>query len=445
MKTNRYYFTIIIRIILITLNCFILIWFFTETSRPATTLFFLLLLIIQAASLIIYLNRINRDLANFLIYLQENDTSLVFSRNRVERNFKNIMTSLNEINQKIHEARLSREEKHQYLKAVVDHLDTGIFSFNRNGKIELVNKAALAIFGLRTFSEVEMLYRKYPPIAELINNPSVYSDSPVKIHSGGKTLDLSIKTKELKIGNEKFKIVSCQNIKPELEERELESWKKFIRVLRHEIMNSITPITTLTLAIKRCFSGNDKQKMPDEITGSDIEVALSAVEVIEERSKGLINFVEKFKSITDLPKPINRVFPISEMFEKIRVLFQSVLYEKKIQLIIKPNGCLVRADEQLIEQVMINLLKNAVEAINSDGEIVLEAFGKGNTTFIRVIDSGQGIEPENLENIFVPSFSTKENGLGVGLSISRQIIQLHHGQISVESQPGFGSTFEIRL
>jgi nitrogen fixation/metabolism regulation signal transduction histidine kinase len=442
MKFNRYCLSIVFRVILITLNCFVLVWFYSQTSRPATTLFFLLLVVLQTVSLILYLNRINRDLANFLIYLQENNTSLVFPRNRVEKNFRNIMSGLNDISEKIHNAQISREEKHQYLKAVIEHVDTGIFSFNSKNEVELVNRAALDILNTQKLTNLDNLN---PDLAAKLKYPDK-ENFLVKTESKGKQMNLSVKLKSVRIGDELIKIVSLQNIKAELEEQELESWKKLIRVLRHEIMNSITPITTLATAIKRCFSKNNIPKPLNEITVGNINDALMSVEVIEERSKGLISFVEKFKSITDVPKPIIMNFRVLPMLEKVRLLFVDLCKEKETELTIEAvdPDFTVSADEQLIQQVIINLVKNSIEAINHNGIITLRAFrNNAHKVCIQVVDNGKGIAPEDLENVLVPSFSTKEDGMGIGLSISKQIIQLHHGEISVRSLPGKETVLEI--
>ncbi len=444
MKVNRFYIIIIIRVILITLNSFVLIWFFTETHRPATTLLFFILLIIQTISLIRYLNRVNRDLANFLIYLQENDTSLLFSRNRVEKNFRNVMSGLNDITKRIQAERISREAKHQYLKAVIEHLEVGVLSINANGMIEMANQAVSEIFGIRNINSAQSLTAGYPELERLFAED--FTEGVIKINAAGKISELAVKAKHIRIEGEDLRIYSFQNIRNELETRELDSWKKLIRVLRHEIMNSITPITTLTVAIKRSFTRNGQLKPLNEIDSSNIHDALTSAEVIEERSKGLISFVDKFRNITDLPRPVFKSYSVSDMFGKVQLLFQNALREKDITLTcISEPDLYINADEQLLEQVLINLVKNSLEAIDRHGNITLKALSNGDQkTCIQVTDSGIGIPAADLENIFVPSFTTKENGMGVGLSICKQIIQLHHGEIKVNSTPG-ETVFEILL
>jgi signal transduction histidine kinase len=214
-------------------------------------------------------------------------------------------------------------------------------------------------------------------------------------------------------------------------------------------MNSITPITTLTTAIKRSFTDKARTKSPAEISSENINDALLSAEVIEERSKGLINFVENFRSLTDLPKIKPVKFSIERMFENTKVLFSKETGVKEIEISaeIESNEFMLMADEKLFEQVLINLVKNSIEAINRvNGKIVLRAFHKmDGFSSVQVIDNGKGITPGEVENIFVPSFTTKENGTGIGLTISKQIIQLHGGTIAVTSQPNKETCFEICL
>jgi two-component system, NtrC family, nitrogen regulation sensor histidine kinase NtrY len=449
MKNNRYSMFVIIRIILITLNSFALTWFYTQTNRPATTLFIFLILVFQSVNLIYYLNRVNRDLANFLVFLQENDTTLAFSQKKIENNFKGLTFHLNKINRKLQEVRIEKEQQYQYLQAVIEHVGIGLISYDENGDIELLNKSAKEIFGISNIGNIKIIETQFPELSSVFREINQMNPKLLKIKTQNHELQLTVKSSVLKFNDRIIKLVSFQNIKSELEGQELDSWRKLIRVLRHEIMNSITPITTLTTAIKRSFSDKSRTKSLAEISTENIDDALLSVEVIEERSKGLINFVENFKSLTDLPKLKYAGFFIERMFESIKLLFENELKSKKVKLIteIEHKGLSINADVKLLEQVLINLVKNSMEAFEKpDGIITLRASNQPDGTIsIMVIDNGKGIKPEDLENIFVPSFTTKETGTGIGLSISKQIIQLHGGVITVKSRPDEETCFEIEL
>lgn len=447
MKNSRYAVVVAIRVIFITLTCFVLIWLQTQTNRPATTLFALVLLLIQTGSLIYYHNRINRDLANFLVFLQENDTSLAFSRKRIERSFQGLTFHLDKINLKLQEARMERERQFQYLQAIVRQVDTGIIAVDEEGRIEIMNRAALDMLGIRS-GQVDSV-SKLPVELTGVMQEGDKAVSPVKIKAKGNALMLSVKSGMVKFDNRVIRLISFQNIRPELEAGELDAWRKLMRIQRHEIINSITPITTLTTAIKRCFMQGRTRKELNDVTVENIDDALSSVAVIEDRSLGLLDFVERFRSLTDLPVPKITKTPFRNLTDPLLALFSKDLIDRKItfKVILEPENLVVSADEKLLEQVFINVLKNALEAIRSPGgEIMLRAYSdRQYHVVIEISDNGIGIEDAALESVFIPSYTTKENGSGIGLSLSRQIIQLHGGTITVRSQPGVSTVFVITL
>ena len=193
MKNSRYSIVIVVRVILITLNCFLLIWLYTQTNRPATTLFALMLLIVQMVSLIYYHNRINRDLANFLVFLQENDTTLAFSRKRIERSFRGLTYHLDMINQKLQVARMDRERQFHYLQAVVKQVDTGIIAYDETGKIELFNQAAQELLGLHAAAKIDFINNIPDEMAGLLSTGNRITSSPVKIKTHGSERVLAVK------------------------------------------------------------------------------------------------------------------------------------------------------------------------------------------------------------------------------------------------------------
>jgi nitrogen fixation/metabolism regulation signal transduction histidine kinase len=449
MKNSRYTVVVIVRVILITLNCFALIWLFTQTSRPATTLFVLVLLLLQTGSLIYYHNRINRDLANFLIFLQENDTTLAFSRKRIERSFRGLIYHLDKINQKLQAARIDRERQFHYLQTVVKQVDTGIIAYDQNGKVEIFNKAAQDILGIQLLHNIDALKDVYPEfVSQLLPVPR-FKTVPVKITTKGIIHILALKSGMLKFNERSVYLVSFQDIRPELEAGELNAWRRLIRIQRHEIINSITPITTLTTAIKRSFKKGRTYISPKEVTGEHIENTLNSVEVIEDRSRSLIDFMERFKNLTDVPAVKRNNFQLGSLLSQVAGLFSKELHSAGIRLEInlKPGNLMLLADESLIGQVIINLVKNGLEAIHrTDGWIRINACkDPGGNTIIQVADNGIGIEPAAMESVFVPSYTTKEKGSGIGLSISRQIVHMHNGTITIRSNPGAETVVDIVL
>jgi two-component system nitrogen regulation sensor histidine kinase NtrY len=449
MKNSRYSIIVVIRVILISINCFALIWLYMHTNRPATTLFAFFLLIFQTSCLIYYHNRILRDLANFLVFLEENDTTLAFSKTRIERSFRGLTYQLNRINQQLQFARIDRERQFHYLQTVVNQVDTGIIAYDQDGKVELFNQAARELLGIHSLKTIDALIISCPELAAFIIQGNKTSFSPVKIETPKNERVLSIKMGSLRFDNRVIQLISFQNIKPELEAGEIDAWRKLIRIQRHEIINSITPITTLTTAIKRRFKNGEERRSLQEITDEFIEDALNSVEVIEERSHGLIDFMERFKSLTDVTRLKTGLFRMQKLVDHIAILFSREMNAGNIHMKadVTPGNLTLNADEKLLEQVLINLVKNSMEAIqHPGGEIFIKAFRNSqNACVIQVIDNGPGIENTALESIFVPSYSTKENGSGIGLSITRQIVQLHNGTIEVRSTPGVETVVEIIL
>ncbi len=250
--------------------------------------------------------------------------------------------------------------------------------------------------------------------------------------------------------NEPLTLISVQNIQSELDEKELEAWQNLIRVLTHEIMNSITPIASLASTANRLLgnASTDLEKYP-EIRESFRDVS-QAITTIESRSQGLLKFVESYRKLTRIPKPEFEIVPIRELFNRVVPLMQAKFDERGIRFTqsIEPETLEITADLNLVEQVLINLLQNALDwaGTKPNGEAILSAgMGNAGRPIVQIIDNGPGIQKEALEKIFIPFFTTKPDGSGIGLSLSRQIMQLHHGSISVTSEPGRNTVFTLKF
>jgi nitrogen fixation/metabolism regulation signal transduction histidine kinase len=389
-----------------------------------------------------------KDLSNFLVFLEENDTTLSFSKKRIENSFRGLVSQLNKINTKMQLARIERERQYHYLQAIVGQIDTGIISYDQQGRIGIFNRAAMILLGIRQLKNITDLCAHFPELSEdKLAGKKIYS-SAVKIIVNGNEKVLSVKVGAIKLDDQWIRILSLQNIKSELQAGELDAWRKLIRIQRHEIVNSLTPISTLTTAIKRRFLTGAGRKPATELTDEHINDALECVEVIEERSKGLIAFMESFRGITDLPRIEHGVLVLSVIFNNVSKLFEKEFKEKNIEVSnqIVPHSLVMQGDAKLLEQVLINLVKNSIEAIkHAKGKIRMFAFQNHDNIVIQVTDNGMGIPKSDLDSIFVPSYTTKNNGSGIGLSISRQIVQLHKGTIEVRSASDNETTFEIIL
>ncbi|MDO9339873.1 MAG: ATP-binding protein, partial [Bacteroidales bacterium] len=239
---------------------------------------------------------------------------------------------------------------------------------------------------------------------------------------------------------------SIQDIKNELDEKELESWMKLIRVLMHEIMNSITPITSLSESLSHIYSTDGIPVLPEAVTAKTIVTTLQGLNVIKEQGKGLMSFVESYRKLTRVREPVKKLFKVADLMSRMQILYNSLERSERMDLSIslKDPDLEIFADQNLISQVLINLVKNALEANenNPDGKIrIVAGVDNNHHPEICVNDNGPGITEENLDEIFVPFFTTRQNGSGIGLSISKQIMRVHGGNLKVRSVPNKETIF----
>jgi signal transduction histidine kinase len=249
--------------------------------------------------------------------------------------------------------------------------------------------------------------------------------------------------------------VTLQDIKSELDMHEMDSWQKLIRILNHEIMNSVAPITSLSSTLSGFFKSGDKEREPEFITPRIISDTIRGLNIIEDHGKGLINFVESYRSLTQLPKPEFARVNIKEFFERIMILvnsgFDNDNNKYKVRPLITssvtPDDITVVADDKLLALVFVNIVKNSIEAFGEykeDDFISMNASrNQDGRVILTIKDNGPGMDADTLEKIFVPFFTTKESGSGIGLSLSRQIIRIHNGSIICDSTLGEGTTFTM--
>ncbi len=323
-----------------------------------------------------------------------------------------------------------------------------MMSFDENYQVKYINKAAKDLLFIYSIHNLDDLKEKQSGIHNLIPTLQPGQAQTIKILSNGEMKVLSLRLAEFKLMDTKYKLISFQNIKSELDEKELDSWQKLIKVLRHEIMNSVGPITSATTSLMRFLSEGGKAKPIADLNDKIITDSVEGLKAIDTRGKGLMDFVQTYRNITSLPQPKFEKIDLTDLLDRMAVLFQDKMTEQGIQFSIQNNAdnAFLIADVKLIEQVLINLLTNAMEAVQqSETKEVLLQTGQNEQgqILILVSDTGKGILAENIENIFVPFFTTKEKGSGIGLSLSRQIMSMHQGSISVNSGVGEGSRFVL--
>jgi nitrogen fixation/metabolism regulation signal transduction histidine kinase len=382
--------------------------------------------------------------------LRYDDVSISFNKDKnVDPYFKNLYKELNNIISEISTVRSDKESEHQYFQNTVKHINTGIIAFDEKGKVEICNNSALTLLNLSNLNNIIDTEKTQIGLSKTFKNIKPGTTKLLKLIIKNDIIQLSIKAADFKIKERHIKLISLQNIKTEIDQSEVDAWQKLIRVLTHEIMNSVSPIKLLSGSLIEMFEENNKIKTIHEIDNKTIENSVLGLKTIRKRSDGLSNFVETYKSLTQIPKAKFSEFKVCKLFEHISTLLKSDLEQKSIQFEYNcnPVDLVLYADEKLVEQVLINLIKNASEALLNcnNPKINLKAELVNNLVQLKVSDNGPGISTEVLDNIFIPFFTTKEKGSGIGLSLSRQIMLLHGGNISVKSTPNTETEFTLRF
>jgi nitrogen fixation/metabolism regulation signal transduction histidine kinase len=395
-------------------------------------------------------NKTNEDLVKFFSSVQDQDSSIRFSGDSKNAPFRKLHDKMNNLNTIIQKVKIENERTSQFLQSVVTHVDVGLLSFNGDGRIEIYNSAAKRYLKVQQPGQISTFKMRNSEIFEIITTIKPGQEILHSMKIENVLQSVLIKATQLKFENDVIKLISFQDITNELNKKELDSWQKLIRVLTHEIMNSISPITSLTKVISGYFKKQDSETplRSIEIDDHKIGKTLSGLATIEETGIGLLEFVDKYRSFTSLPKPDLSKFKVEDLFHNCSLLMESNISEHiEISTDINPEGITLIADYAQIEQVLINLIKNASEALSDmkNGKIKLKASCTEGRVLIQVEDNGIGIAGDIIEDIFVPFYTTKKNGSGIGLSLSKQIMQNHDGIISVNSAPDKGSEFTLKF
>lgn len=446
MISKNLYINLVIRVIFIIVLSLFTGWAVASGKSLRLIILCIIVLTISAVNIITYLNSVNRKIRYFFDSVRNDDSNLSFPV--VERNLtvREIYRSMNNVNRQIQDLKIENRNQEQYFKTLIGHLAIGIITFDRKGFVVHSNASARNLIGAEVLTHLSQIERIDRILYQAISNlkPSERRLVPLRTERG--EIQLSLKAAGFSSRDDELMIVSVQDIKNELDEKELESWMKLIRILMHEIMNSITPITSLSESLTGIYTLEGEPVTPDRITTDTISTTLKGLNVIKDQGKGLLAFVESYRQLTRIPEPQKHSFRVSQLFERLGVLFNSMMKSDNISLefSIADPFLEISADQNLISQVLINLLKNAFEANDGavNGKIIISAsLNRDARPEICVTDNGPGIPPENIDKIFVPFFTTRENGSGIGLSVSRQIMRMHGGSLKVRSIPEKETTF----
>jgi len=367
------------------------------------------------------------------------------------KSFEKLSSSFNEVINEFKKHRAEKEENYNYLQTVVQHVNIGIICFDSEGDVDMYNNAAKRIFKKNIIRNINDLKTVENELPETLLQMKAGDKILLKIYTEDELKQLSFYATEFRMRGQEFILVAFYDIHAELEEKEIESWQKLIRVLTHEIMNSITPISSLASTVNDILIDNTSEEYKlNNLNEEDLENVESALQTIKRRSEGLLNFVDIYRNLTRIPQPNFRYFSVNEAFDRAEQLLKQKIEKLNIKYTCKvyPNDLKLTADPDLIDQVIINLFLNAIDAVITakSPEVSLVAYNnQSNRTIIEIADNGTGIKPDIIDKIFMPFFTSKKDGSGIGLSLSRQIMHLHKGSISVKSKQDEGTVFTLKF
>lgn len=408
----------------------------------------LVMLLAVGVNLYRYTTGMNRKLTRFLESVRYSDFAVAFrADSKLGPSFQHLNDQFNEVLGAFRLARSEKEASLHYVNTIVQHVSVGLLTFDAAGQVELVNQTALRLLGIYRLRTLSELNASHPGLLELLQ---LSSGTPA-VYQPGNGSELSVRGTAVRLRGRLVTVVSLQNIRTELQQRELLAWQNLTKVLRHEIMNSITPIVSLAGTMRDIVEIDLMGKEREE-HGNDTPASRSALNdlhdallTIEQRGGSIMAFVDAYRHFTTIPQPVLASVSVARLLNRVAQLTPSGLRQPAITVSVSPNELTIQADAGQIEMVLLNLVKNATESLADTPRptIRLEASAPGGQVTIQVADNGPGIEPEALEQIFIPFYTTKKTGSGIGLSLSRQIMNLHGGQLTVESEPGRGSTFRL--
>lgn len=442
-------FTIVLVILqsMLALTLFTLMWTIFRSHMVITSINLAVLVILEMIYLIYYINRTSRDLARFFDAFRFQDGTVSFAVPEKQKKFSALYQSFEQLLKEFRILRSSLQTEKQFYLGALNHIGMGLIVVSPNGTVKFSNRAIQRMVESGHIDNLNTLDKLKPGLGSTILQMSPNSKELVKVVLYNEVVQLSVRCSVFRMENDLYRILSFQDIKYEIEKNEAEAWQKLIRILTHEIMNSVSPITLTSSGIIQMLEKEGKPRNLAEIDSAVLNNVLTGLQAIRKRSKGLASFVESYNAINHLPQPVMTLIPVSGLFGHIELLMKEEFQRNKVlfESTVAPLSLVLHADERLVGQILINLLRNALQAMDQVQEkhIILSAFQMDEQVRISVTDNGKGIPPELLDSVFVPFYTTRNEGSGIGLSLSREIMKLHGGGIRVYSVPGRETTFTL--
>lgn len=448
MNFKNFRINIALRVILLTISIFGFNYSFS-TNVFFTPIIVGGFIIFQVVSIIRYIDKTNRELSSFLESVRFSEFTRSYKLEGMGGSFEELNDAFNEVINDFQKVRSEKEEHFHYLQTILQNIDVSVIAYRPDGQIELINKSAKKLFQVSGLRNIRGLETLSPELVELLFTIKPGQNELIKIQDDDDFLQLAIYTTNFKLKDKVVTLATIKDIQNVLEEQETEAWQKLIRVLTHEIMNSITPISSISSTLDimlKAYPGDEGEHT--QIDNESLGELKKALQTINNRSNGLLHFVNTYRNLTKIPQPNFSICSVTDLFDNVKGLLGEEISSNgtQLEISVEPSTMNFTADGKLIEQVLINLVKNANQALkgHEDGLIKMSGFynKRGHVT-LQVADNGPGILPDVLEKIFIPFFTTKPNGSGIGLALSRQILRLHNGSITAQSHVGKETVFTM--
>ncbi len=451
MAFNKYTLRISFRLVLIFMAMLALALVIGQQARLFTVLGVSLILIAFIVELFRTIARTNSIVESLLDSIRYGDYNKTIRNKAAGLGFEGLADSAQTIVQAIASAKIEKETQYQYLQTILEHIHTGVLTINEAHEPEMINPLALNTLGLYntkkpTWAEIE---KRTPLFTSAVEAMGESGRQMIRLSTTPTGKQLLVLINTVKIGGAPIKIITFQDIEPEIEQKEMESWQTISRIMAHEIMNSLTPLSSLTETGIMLLESEGKPKDVSGISQKTIDNLYTALKTISSRNRALTEFIGSYRQLSRLPLPEKKELQVTGLLEELRELYEIPCKEKGIACSFNhgPENLRIMADDAQLKQVLINLIKNATEAMYKVPNPVIGISVKRilHQVSIEIYNSGPAIPPNIFEKIFVPFYSTKPEGSGIGLSLSRQIIHNHGGQIAVDSEEGKGTTFKLML
>ena len=446
MVSKNFYYKLVIRALFVGLSALGASYTFLIKEYLFSGLL-TLLFVTQLILLVRFFNQMNRTIAYLFKAMKNEDFTLRFPKETKLQSLNELNINLNLINDTVQELYLKNEAREKYYQEIIKQADIGILTVNAAGHILFANPTMEGLLNHRPLNHIKQLQQVDDNLYRLFKELKPFDRKLVELTNEREQKQLALKCTGVVLNEQELLLVVAQDIDKELDEKETDSWVRLIRVLTHEIMNTITPITSISDTILRYFTKNGEAISSADLEESHVQNTVKGLEVIKNQGGNLMDFVQSYRTLLSVPEPDKTLVNGYNLLNKIQVLMETQTKDSEIELTIDcaPLNLEFYVDEKQISQVLLNLCKNAIQSVQnvSNGKVQMIAREINRTKLIEIRDNGPGIPEELMEEIFVPFFTTKDTGTGIGLSLSKRVLQMHGGSLKVHSIPNVETVFRL--